>query len=89
MMRRGPAGPRTLCNACGLKWANKVCAILSICLLIFDFFFLSFEKCSSALYIVHFVHSIIIIKKKNSREPLEVILCGFNIVFYLQPQSDI
>jgi hypothetical protein len=27
MMRRGPAGPRTLCNACGLKWANKVCTI--------------------------------------------------------------
>lgn len=23
MMRRGPNGPRTLCNACGLKWANK------------------------------------------------------------------
>ncbi|XP_059281606.1 GATA transcription factor 25-like [Lycium ferocissimum] len=23
MMRRGPAGPRTLCNACGLTWANK------------------------------------------------------------------
>ncbi|KAJ8529930.1 hypothetical protein K7X08_036765 [Anisodus acutangulus] len=23
MMRRGPAGPRSLCNACGLKWANK------------------------------------------------------------------
>lgn len=23
MMRRGPAGPRTMCNACGLKWANK------------------------------------------------------------------
>ncbi|XP_058069413.1 GATA transcription factor 28-like isoform X2 [Magnolia sinica] len=23
MMRRGPAGPRTLCNACGLKWSNK------------------------------------------------------------------
>ncbi|KAL3514282.1 hypothetical protein ACH5RR_026999 [Cinchona calisaya] len=23
MMRRGPAGPRTLCNACGLYWANK------------------------------------------------------------------
>ncbi|GMJ12892.1 hypothetical protein HRI_004958400 [Hibiscus trionum] len=22
-MRRGPAGPRTLCNACGLTWANK------------------------------------------------------------------
>lgn len=22
-MRRGPYGPRTLCNACGLKWANK------------------------------------------------------------------
>ncbi|TMW99271.1 hypothetical protein EJD97_002819 [Solanum chilense] len=23
MMRRGPAGPRSLCNACGLTWANK------------------------------------------------------------------
>lgn len=23
MMRRGPNGPRTLCNACGLMWANK------------------------------------------------------------------
>ncbi|CAN4092322.1 unnamed protein product [Withania somnifera] len=23
MMRRGPSGPRTLCNACGLFWANK------------------------------------------------------------------
>ncbi|XP_064939600.1 GATA transcription factor 20-like [Musa acuminata AAA Group] len=23
MMRRGPDGPRTLCNACGLLWANK------------------------------------------------------------------
>lgn len=23
MMRRGPEGPRTLCNACGLFWANK------------------------------------------------------------------
>ncbi|XP_022744765.1 GATA transcription factor 24-like isoform X2 [Durio zibethinus] len=23
MMRRGPTGARTLCNACGLKWANK------------------------------------------------------------------
>lgn len=69
MMRRGPAGPRTLCNACGLKWANKVCAILSICLLIFYlfFFFLSFEKYSSALYIVHFVHSIIIKKKEFPR----------------------
>ncbi|XP_028109850.1 GATA transcription factor 28-like [Camellia sinensis] len=22
-MHRGPAGPRTLCNACGLIWANK------------------------------------------------------------------
>ncbi|XP_057802897.1 GATA transcription factor 24-like isoform X7 [Salvia miltiorrhiza] len=22
-MRRGPKGPRTLCNACGLMWANK------------------------------------------------------------------
>lgn len=24
MMRRGPSGPRTLCNACGLFWANRV-----------------------------------------------------------------
>lgn len=23
MMRRGPQGPRSLCNACGLMWANK------------------------------------------------------------------
>lgn len=23
MMRKGPDGPRTLCNACGLSWANK------------------------------------------------------------------
>ncbi|CAL9167654.1 unnamed protein product [Musa hybrid cultivar] len=23
MRRRGPDGPRTLCNACGLVWANK------------------------------------------------------------------
>lgn len=23
-MRRGPDGPRTLCNACGLMWANKI-----------------------------------------------------------------
>ncbi|KAL1192315.1 GATA transcription factor 24 [Cardamine amara subsp. amara] len=23
MMRRGPEGPRTLCNRCGLMWANK------------------------------------------------------------------
>lgn len=33
MMRRGPAGPRTLCNACGLKWANKVSiSIKSYCI---------------------------------------------------------
>jgi hypothetical protein len=24
MMRRGPSGPRSLCNACGLYWANRV-----------------------------------------------------------------
>ncbi|KAL5066347.1 hypothetical protein RYX36_028085 [Vicia faba] len=23
MMRRGPSGPRSLCNACGLFWADK------------------------------------------------------------------
>jgi transcription elongation factor Elf1 len=27
MMRRGPSGPRTLCNACGLMWANKVSSL--------------------------------------------------------------
>jgi hypothetical protein len=27
MMRRGPSGPRTLCNACGLMWANKVSSV--------------------------------------------------------------
>jgi len=39
MMRRGPEGPRTLCNACRLLWANKVngnyvnysCQLLSFC----------------------------------------------------------
>ncbi|RWV81060.1 hypothetical protein BHE74_00027120 [Ensete ventricosum] len=29
MMRRGPDGPRTLCNACGLMWANKV--VINMC----------------------------------------------------------
>ncbi|XP_058081771.1 uncharacterized protein LOC131229773 isoform X4 [Magnolia sinica] len=24
VMRRGPGGPKTLCNACGLKWAHKM-----------------------------------------------------------------
>ena len=27
MMRRGPSGPRSLCNACGLFWANRVSII--------------------------------------------------------------
>ncbi|KAK2977994.1 hypothetical protein RJ640_023532 [Escallonia rubra] len=27
LMRRGPTGPRTLCNACGLFWANRVLMI--------------------------------------------------------------
>lgn len=30
MMRRGPDGPRMLCNACGLMWANKVLKFLMI-----------------------------------------------------------
>ncbi|KAG6775952.1 hypothetical protein POTOM_019454 [Populus tomentosa] len=30
-MRRGPAGPRTLCNACGLMWANKVFFLCFFC----------------------------------------------------------
>ncbi|CAI9115629.1 OLC1v1016589C1 [Oldenlandia corymbosa var. corymbosa] len=29
-MRRGPAGPRTLCNACGLMWGNKVYTSMSM-----------------------------------------------------------
>ncbi|CAK9178127.1 unnamed protein product [Ilex paraguariensis] len=37
MMRRGPDGPRTLCNACGLKWANKVCALMKDYLIHFRF----------------------------------------------------
>ncbi|KAF9687436.1 hypothetical protein SADUNF_Sadunf02G0093300 [Salix dunnii] len=27
MMRRGPSGPRSLCNACGLFWANRPVAV--------------------------------------------------------------
>ncbi|KAL0319531.1 UNVERIFIED_CONTAM: GATA transcription factor 28 [Sesamum angustifolium] len=27
MMRRGPQGPRTLCNACGLMWAIRHCSL--------------------------------------------------------------
>ena len=42
MMRRGPAGPRTLWNACGLKWANKVCTITKNILI--DFSFFSFKQ---------------------------------------------
>ncbi|CAN1139594.1 GATA transcription factor 28 [Linum perenne] len=30
MMRKGPEGPRTLCNACGLMWANKVSSLLPV-----------------------------------------------------------
>ncbi|KAF3435171.1 hypothetical protein FNV43_RR22258 [Rhamnella rubrinervis] len=29
-MRRGPGGPRSLCNACGLMWVNKEGPLLSI-----------------------------------------------------------
>ncbi|KAJ6735505.1 GATA TRANSCRIPTION FACTOR 25 [Salix purpurea] len=29
MMRRGPSGPRSLCNACGLFWANRVSILLN------------------------------------------------------------
>ena len=35
-MRRGPTGPRTLCNACGLMWANKVCCKKMFCLKVYD-----------------------------------------------------
>ena len=33
MMRRGPSGPRSLCNACGLFWANRVSMLISYCFL--------------------------------------------------------
>lgn len=33
MMRRGPSGPRSLCNACGLFWANRVSILLFIILI--------------------------------------------------------
>lgn len=38
MMRRGPSGPRSLCNACGLFWANKV----GVWIFFFVFFYLIF-----------------------------------------------
>lgn len=41
MMRRGPDGPRTLCNACGLMWANKVYILLPCCSLVWFFFGIS------------------------------------------------
>ncbi|KAJ4830316.1 hypothetical protein Tsubulata_011292 [Turnera subulata] len=31
MMRRGPSGPRSLCNACGLFWANRVGVSMFVC----------------------------------------------------------
>lgn len=34
-MRRGPQGPRSLCNACGLTWANRV-RYINIMNIIFD-----------------------------------------------------
>lgn len=54
MMRRGPAGPRTLCNACGLKWANKVYMFSQFYLFIFWFYFL--DLCISKIpYICYIV----------------------------------
>lgn len=55
MMRRGPDGPRTLCNACGLMWANKVNTsgmflhylVLVVCIMI---------VLGTILHIVHFYH---------------------------------
>jgi hypothetical protein len=44
-MRRGPAGPRSLCNACGLMWANKV--LLSLCYLLSCFVPSLFFSCQS------------------------------------------
>ncbi|TXG52653.1 hypothetical protein EZV62_021822 [Acer yangbiense] len=39
MMRRGPSGPRSLCNACGLFWANRV-SFCNVMILIFVFLYM-------------------------------------------------
>lgn len=51
MMRRGPDGPRTLCNACGLKWANKVI----MCNFVEFRFFISAKWSMSYTHIFHFL----------------------------------
>jgi hypothetical protein len=47
-MRRGPAGPRSLCNACGLMWANKVSFSWSVLLFLLPPL-LPFQRKSSIL----------------------------------------
>ncbi|KAF7817041.1 GATA transcription factor 25 [Senna tora] len=39
MMRRGPSGPRSLCNACGLFWANRVWGLLIVSSLAYRIWF--------------------------------------------------
>ncbi|XP_066326555.1 GATA transcription factor 18-like isoform X2 [Miscanthus floridulus] len=56
-MRRGPAGPRTLCNACGLMWANKAIPFMPSLVLL-----QVIESCSPLSFSF---------KKKNCR-PMEV-----------------
>lgn len=47
MMRRGPSGPRSLCNACGLFWSNRVSDInASILCTRIVFAYIIFSLCS-------------------------------------------
>ena len=41
--RKGPKGPKTLCNACGLRWAKFVVLFLFFSFLFFSFLFFSFS----------------------------------------------
>lgn len=47
MMRRGPSGPRSLCNACGLFWANKVGVwIFFLCFFLLNLHFYTIFQCA-------------------------------------------
>ena len=46
-MRRGPAGPRSLCNACGLMWANKVG--IGLWYVVYRLMFMSMRQASTQL----------------------------------------
>lgn len=51
-MRRGPAGPRSLCNACGLMWANKV--EIGLWYIVYRFMFMSMRQASTQLGLTFF-----------------------------------